>query len=251
MAERRTALVTGSSRGLGRAIAAEFAAAGLAVGVHGRSAADVDASVAEIRRAGGTAEPLVADLSDPGRGPAALMSQAHSALGEIDVLVNNAADQRSAPLPDSDATLWVSMLEANVVAAAELTRLLMASHSDRARVSVVNVASVEALVAFPNHAVYAASKAAMVSFTAAAAVEYAPARVNAVAPGLVARAGLADEWPDGYAWWCRTAPLGRPVAPQEVAAVVHFLCGPAAAGVTGTCVPVDAGWSASARLDRL
>lgn len=244
MAERRTALVTGSSRGLGRAIAHELAAAGMAVGVHGRSVADVTTVVAEIRQTGGVAEPLIVDLADLRRGPAELMAQARAAFGAVDVLVNNAADQRSAALRDSDVALWVSMLETNVVAAAELTRLLMASHPDVARVAVVNIASVEASTAFPNHAVYAASKAAMVSFTAAAAVEYAPARVNAVAPGLVDRAGLADDWPDGYAQWCRTAPLRRPVTAQEVAAVVGFLCGPVASAVTGVCLPVDGGWTA-------
>jgi 3-oxoacyl-[acyl-carrier protein] reductase len=241
----RVALVTGASRGLGRIIALDLAAHGWTVGVHGRDTSAVAAVAAEIEAAGGRAGRFTADLGDPSSGPAHLHAEVAAHLGPVDLLVNNAADQTLAPLAEASVEYWMRMMAVDLVSAVELTRLVVAAHPDRSRLSVVNVASVEALVPFPNHAAYAAAKAALLSFTAAAAVEYAPARVNAVAPGLVERDGLAQAWPDGYAWWCSTSPAGRPVHAHEVADAVRLLA--ESTGVSGTNLPVDGGWSASAR----
>jgi len=115
--------------------------------------------------------------------------------------------------------------------------------------AIVNVSSVEASVAFPNHAHYAAAKAALESFTRSLALDIAPRgmRANAIAPGLIERPGLAQDWPQGYDWWTATAPSGRPVTATQVAQAVAFLIGPHSTGINGVVLPVDGGWSASAR----
>lgn len=243
----QVALVTGGGAGLGAVVAQELAARGAAVAVHGRTAGSVAATVTAITAAGGTAAPVVGDLAAGDQVLASIVEQACSALGPITVLVNNAADQRLSPLTDPAMGLWRAELEVNLVAVAELTRLVSVGVPDRAGLAVVNISSVEGLAPFPNHAAYAASKAALLSLTAAAAGEFAPARVNAVAAGLIDRPGLAEAWSEGHSGWCATAPLGRAVTAAEVAAAVVFLASDSASGITGVTLPVDGGWSSSAR----
>lgn len=244
----RTALVTGATSGLGREIALTLAKQGARVALHGRRRRDVEPMVAEVLGAGGTAIGVVADLDDASFAATSLVEQVEAGLGPIDLLVNCAADQRRDDGAAGSLELWRQILEVNLLAAVELTRLVCQRSTRRHDVTVVNVASVEAIAPFPGHAAYAASKAALVSFTAAAAGELAPARVNAVLPGLMERPGLSEDWPDGVGWWSAVAPLGRPVTTQEVAAVVTFLSSPFASGVTGVTLPVDGGWAASPRM---
>jgi len=243
----RVALVTGATAGLGQEIARTLAAEGVRVAVHGRSEANAIAVVNEIAAAGGTATPVMADLAGGADVLLGLVQAVEDDLGPISLLVNNAADQRQTPLGQESMSVWRELLEVNLLAVAELTRLVCTRATALDGVCVVNVASVEALAPFPNHSAYAASKAALVSLTAAAAVEFAPARVNAVAAGLIERDGLAEAWPLGHGWWTSAAPLGRPVTAVEVASSVLFLSSPRASGITGVTVPVDAGWASAAR----
>jgi NAD(P)-dependent dehydrogenase (short-subunit alcohol dehydrogenase family) len=165
--------------------------------------------------------------------------------GAVDLLVNNAADQSVASLDELSASDWMSMLGATFLSAVNLSSALRPALAPGS--CIVNISSIEAGSAFPRHGHYAAAKAALESFTRTAALEWAPegVRVNAVAPGLVDRPGLAQDWPEGWEWWQRTCPLGRPIQPGEVADAVAFLA--AASGVSGVVLPVDGGWSASAR----
>lgn len=243
----RVALVTGAGAGLGSVVARRFAAEGAAVVAHGRSLEATAPIVAEIEQAGGRAVGVAGDLSAGESALAGIVDQAQGRWGAVDVLVNNAADQRMTPLGDQNLGIWRDELEVNLLAVAELTRLVCQRAADRTEVSVVNISSVEGLAPFPDHAAYAASKAALLSLTASSAAEFAPARVNAVAAGLIDRPGLAEAWPAGHAWWSRVTPMGRPVAPEEVASAAVFLASPASSGITGVTLPVDAGWSSSAR----
>jgi NAD(P)-dependent dehydrogenase (short-subunit alcohol dehydrogenase family) len=245
--EGRIALVTGAGAGLGSVLARAFAEQGAAVAAHGRSLESTAAVVDEIERAGGRAVAVAGDLGGGDVMLAGIVDQVRDQLGSVDLLINNAADQRLTPLREPSLAIWRQELEVNLLAVAELTRLVCAGAPTLAGVGVVNVASVEGLAPFPDHAAYAASKAALISLTASSAGEFAPARVNGIAAGLIDRPGLAEAWPVGHGWWSRVAPLGRPVTPEEVAAAAVFLASPAASGVTGVTLPVDAGWASSAR----
>ncbi len=229
---QRVAVVTGVRGGIGRATVARLVDDGFAVVAHSRDVVtDLPSGVVT----------LSGDLSDP-----ATAMRVHDAVSRVDLLVNNAASQVVVPLDALGPTSWPDMLGASFLSAVHLTMALRPRMASGA--SVVNVTSIEAASAFPNHAHYAAAKAALESFTRSAALEWASAgiRVNAVAPGLVDRPGLAEDWPQGWDWWTRTCPLGRPILPAEVADAVSFLA--TSTGISGVVLPVDGGWSASARL---
>ena len=232
-------LVTGSAGALGRACVSAFAANGARVIAHVRSAG-MAIPDAEWQIAG--------DLRPSHGQVARVAEEALSLAGRIDVLVNNAASQSTGVLAELASTEWRDMLESTLETAVALTSALLPAMTRGA--AIVNIASVEAIAAFPAHAHYAAAKAALVAYTRGLALELAPSgiRANAVAPGLIDRRGLAEQWPTGEAWWRATAPSGRPVTAAEVAAAVTFLASPAASGVNGVTLPVDGGWSASARL---
>lgn len=241
MSEPRVVIVTGATGSLGLALLRVFASLDCAVVAHSRTSASVTDDV----RATGcllTHGDLVDD--DAAR---QLIDVAVVTYGRVDVVVNNAADQRVGALSSLSTGDWADMLQATFLSAVRVTSAAL-PHM-RSGAAIVNVSSVEGSAAFPGHAHYAASKAAMESYTRSLALDLGPRgiRANAVAPGVIERPGLAQDWPQGRSWWSQTAPLGRPVSAAEVAAVVAFLAGPAASGITGSVIPVDAGWSASAR----
>lgn len=248
MSESKVVLVTGASGHLGSAIARASAQAGWAVAVHYRSSAQAaEQLVAEITDLGGSAHTFGADLGSEAAPARALVEAVTAHFGRLDALVNNSADQAPVPLPELTDIQWQDMLGATFLSAANVTRA--AAEAMGSGAAVVNVTSVEASSAFPNHAHYAAAKAALESFTRSLALDFGPRgmRANAVAPGLIDREGLADEWPQGVAWWQASAPTSRPVSAREVAEAVVFLVGDQASGINGVVLPVDGGWSASAR----
>ncbi len=244
-----SALVTGASGGLGRAVAVALAAAGHDVGVHYRGDPDgAAATVAEVEAAGRRGAALHADLDVPDPRALELRCEAllDACLEHLDaprVLVLNAFPQHRVAWDDLDAAAWDAYHRAGLRPTAVLL------HRAAARMPaggvVVVVGSIEGLRAMPAHAPYAVAKAALHHLVAAAAHELGPhgVRVAGVAPGLVDRDGLADAWPEGVARYRAASALGRPVAAEEVAATVAFLVSPAASGITGTTVTVDAGWS--------
>jgi len=247
----KVVLVTGGSGHLGAATALAFARSGWTVGVHYRQHAQAAGSVVEaISQAGGHAAAFGADLAGDGADHASreLMSQLMEQFGRLDAVVNNSADQTTVPISELTDSDWQRMFDANLYATTRTTRAALEVLAPGG--CVVNVSSVEASSAFPNHAHYAASKAAIESFTRSLAIELGPRgmRANCVAPGLIAREDLEQEWPEGWNWWTESAPNARPVSAAEVAAVIVFLAGAQAGGVNGAVVPVDGGWSASARV---
>ena len=219
----RVALVTGASGNLGAAIVEQLALEGCAVGVHYRS---------------NHPRELEQLLTDRG---------VRHVLVPIDIVIDNAADQSVGRLDGLTSADWDRMMQATFLSAVHVTTRAVETMPDGG--SIVTVSSVEALAAFPSHAHYAAAKAALVSYTRSLALELAPRRIraNTVAAGLIEREGLAQRWPQGHTWWTESAPLGRPVTAQEVAAAVAFLASENAAGISGALLPVDGGWSASAR----
>lgn len=235
----RRALVTGASGGLGAAIAARLAEAGAEVTLQARanlSAAEVLA--ARLRAEGRKARAIRADLSDLDAIPALV-----AGAGPPDLLVHAAARQDGAPLSDAEA--WRGIHALNLDAARALLAAFAAGPRPAPeRRAAVLISSIEGRRPGPGRGAYATSKAGLEMLAKAAALDLAPIRVNALAPGLIDRPGLAQDWPEGLARWRAAAPLGRPATPEEVADAALFLLSDAARFVTGTALTVDGGASA-------
>ena len=234
-------LVTGSTRGIGRAIAAELLSRGARVGIHGRAADRVEEACAEL--APDRTVPLAADLDDPeeaGR----LVERLAEAAGRFDGLVNNAGGGRAVAFRGLDLESWRATQRVNLEAAFVAARAAYARLRKARRGGIVNIASLAAHG--PGRwmgADYAASKAGLVSLTQSLALEGARfgVRCNAVSPGFVETdmtADLSDERRQQLG-----IPLGRVAAPEEIARVVGFLLSPDSSYITGQVLHVDGGLS--------
>jgi NAD(P)-dependent dehydrogenase (short-subunit alcohol dehydrogenase family) len=244
----RTALVTGASRGIGRAIAVALDRAGARVAVSARSADELRDLAGELQH-----QPVVltADLARP-ESPGELGAAALEALGGLDVLVNNAGVGRrkdSHTLTGEDID-W--MLAVNVRAPLLLCAAVLPAMVARGRGSIVNITSVSGVVGAPRRAAYAATKGGMDAATRALAMEYGPhgVRVNAVAPGVVrtdmwhtelARDGIEDQVTGLTA-------LRALSTPEDVADVVVFLASDAARYITGETISADGGLARTLNL---
>ena len=234
-----TVLVTGASGHLGRGMARRLAEAGATIVVHYHRDEAAAASLAGEIGAQGV---LQADLAD---------AEAVDALIEAakpTMVVNNAAAQPVQALADMGDDDWRLVLRTNLDGPYLVTQRAARAWGD-AGGAIVNIASIEGADPAAGHAHYATSKAGLVMFTRAAALEFGPRhiRVNCVSPGLIEHDGLADEWPEGVARWRARAPLERLGTPKDVADAVLFLLSPAARWISGTNLVVDGGMSAQSR----
>ena len=232
--EGKLALVTGASRGIGRAIAVELAAAGAQVVVGYRSGAEeADSLVAEI---GGRA--VQADVADPEQA-AGLVEEA----GDLDILVNNAGLTRDGLIARMSDEDWRTVLETNLGGVFYTCRAAARGMMRRRSGAIVNLTSVVGLHGNPGQTNYAASKAGIIGFTKSLARELAPrgVRANAVAPGYIQTA-LTDVLPEDVQQAILTnTPLARLGTPEDVAGAVRYLCSDEASFVTGEVLLVDGG----------
>jgi NAD(P)-dependent dehydrogenase (short-subunit alcohol dehydrogenase family) len=242
------AVVSGATSGIGTEIARRLHADGMRVVVAGRSPERGAAVEAEL---GEGAVFIPVDLTQPGAADA-LIADAVSRFGAVDVLVNNAAIDHTGALLDVPVEEIRQTLETNVVAAVQLLQAAGRAMAGSGGGSIINITSRLASAGVAGMAIYSASKGAMEAITRTAAIELAPhgIRVNAVAPGLT-RTPLYDDWmatlddPEQTARDQAAAiPLGRIAEPQDVAAAVSFLASPGAAYITGTSLPVEGGFLA-------
>ena len=243
----RTALVTGSTGGLGVAIAKALAADGAFVVVSGRNKSRGDTVVTDIRSAGGDAAFVAADLGageEEVRRVAATATEA--AQGHLDILVNNAATLLT-PTPTADVPAQVlrDAFGVNVFAPFLLTGMIAPEMAGNGGGAIVNIGSITGLRGAGGSAVYNANKAAIHSFTKSWADEYGSSgvRVNAVAPGPIATE-RQREFADHVEPMLARLPSRRMSTPEEVAAAVVFLASDDAANIHGAILSVDGGWAA-------
>jgi 3-oxoacyl-[acyl-carrier protein] reductase len=239
----RVALVTGAGRNIGRAIALELAAAGAALVLNARQARDeIDAVRAEIERGGGRAIALVADVTDE-KAVARMVDEAQRAFGRVDVLVNNAAVRKEAPIDTIDLAqfraITAVILDGAFVCVKACLALLRASDSG----AVVNIGGLSAHTGAAGRPHVVAAKAGLIGLTRALAHDLAPDRitVNCVAPGLIdtVRKASSSVTP-AHAKDHKTL-AGRKGLPQDIAAAVRYLAGPGARYVTGQILHVNGG----------
>ena len=239
----RTVVVTGSSHGIGAAIAKTFANAGANVVVHYRSSKDrAEALVAGITSGGGKAIALPASL-DRSDEVDEFYSQIESAYGAVDVLINNAGNYPNSSLLEMSLEDWQKMYADNTVSTFLCTKAAALAMKESGGGAIVNITSISAAHPGPDHAHYNSAKAAIDMFTRSAAQELGAhnIRVNAVAPGVVFSADIEENWPDGVKRFREAAPLGCLVQPEDVANACVFLASDDAARITGVTLPVDSG----------
>jgi 3-hydroxybutyrate dehydrogenase len=253
MSLARRVLVTGGGRGIGRAVAFALGRSGAAVAVSSRTSSEIEGVARELADSGTHAVALTADVSSAASCDA-LVREAREALGGLDILVNAAGVAPSAPLVKTTDEQWRAALETNLSGAFFAMRAALPGMLAVGWGRVVNVASIAGKTGFPYISAYAASKHGLLGLTKCAALEVAErgVTVNAVCPGYVdsamtdasiariaAKTGL-----DAAAIRRRleeSSPQKRLYTPEEVAALIVFLCGDAAAGINGQALSIDGG----------
>lgn len=260
----KTALVTGSTSGIGLAIAEALGAAGARIAVHGLAGeVEVHEACERIRRAGSPhVEFFAGDMRQPER--IAELMAAVAAWGGADILVNNAGIQHTAPIVEMPDERWQTILAVNLSAAFHTMKAALPVMAERGYGRVINIASVHGLVASKDKAPYVAAKHGLVGLTRVVALEYAAVgsaatggvTANCICPGwtetvliepqIQARAaahggdraaGVAD-------LLAEKQPSRRMSRPSDIGALALWLCAPAAHNVTGTAIPIDGGWTA-------
>jgi NAD(P)-dependent dehydrogenase (short-subunit alcohol dehydrogenase family) len=243
----RTALVTGSTSGIGAAIAVALAAQGAHVVLSGRDTGRGNAAVDAIRAAGGTAGFVAADLGGSYEELRAFAAHAVEVLGgRLDLLVNNAGVYPSPATVDLSDSELDAMLAVNVRAPYVLAAALLPAMADRGSGAVVNIGSWMAQVGSPFGAMYTATKAAIEQLTRSWAAEFGPhgVRVNTVSPGVTLTPGNA-EFRAVLDQLTATTPAGAVIDPSDIADAVVFLASDAAARIHGITLYVDGGISAT------
>jgi 3-oxoacyl-[acyl-carrier protein] reductase len=237
----KVAIVTGASRGIGRAIALALAAEGAAVAVnYANSRGAADAVVAEIQAMGADAIAFQADVSQPDQ-VTGFVAAVMEKWGRVDVLVNNAGITRDTLLLRMDLAQWQAVIDLNLtgvfLCTKAISKIMLKQRSGR----IINIASVSGQMGLPGQANYSAAKAGVIGFTKSIAKELATRSitVNAIAPGFISTdmtEGLEAEE------ILKAIPLGRYGEPEDIAGMVRFLASdPAAAYITGQTFNVDGG----------
>ena len=239
----KVALVTGASRGIGRAIATSLASSGVTVAVHyDKSAGAALEVVNEITKSGGSARVFQASLGQPDA-PADLVQRVAKEFGAINILINNAAVMTDGSIAEMSDAMWDETIAVNLSAVFKLSRACIPAMVANKWGRIISISSQVAHTGSANHAHYSATKAALLGFSYSAAKELGVSGItaNVVVPGRidtdmisVRSVGRMDEW-------MAQTPLGRLGTPNEVASVVNFLASNDASYITGAAINVNGG----------
>ena len=259
MLSGKIALVTGSTRGIGRAIATALAQSGADVVINGLGDADEIATFTQ-KLSDDHGVKILYDAADLTRveAIAAMMARVHAEIGPVDILVNNAGIQHVDAVEDFPPEKWDAIIQINLSAAFHTTRLALPAMRQKNWGRIVNIASVHGLVASTNKVAYVTAKHGLVGMTKTVALETAERGItaNAICPGWVrtelierqieARAGeMGISIEEGARnLLAEKQPSKTFVTPEQIAGVLLFLCSDAADQITGTAIPIDGGWTA-------
>ncbi|WP_161500405.1 SDR family NAD(P)-dependent oxidoreductase [Streptomyces antimycoticus] len=242
--EDKAALITGASGGLGSAIAHGLARRGVRVAAHGRDPSTVAKLVHSISDEGGTAVPIVGDVTSQADAER-MVNESLEQLGGFDLLVNNAGVMSTSSFLEMDETEWSRVLDVNLGGYFRMGQAAARVMVDQGSGSIVNVSSTRQRQAWPGGTAYATSKGGIAMLTNSMALELAPlgVRVNAIAPGTFVtnmnRQYALDQ--DFKSKRIATIPLGRYGEPDEVVAAVAYLASDEASFVVGTTIFIDGG----------
>lgn len=239
----KVALVTGASRGIGRAIALSLASDGLAVAVHYDKSADAaEKVVSEITENGGRAIAFQGNLASPDV-PADLVARVKSQLGSIDILVNNAAVMTDSSIAEMSDEMWDETIAVNLSAVFKLTRACIPAMIENKWGRIISISSQVAQTGSANHAHYSATKASLLGFTYSAAKELGANGItaNVVLPGRIETDMISVRSVGRMDEWMSQTPLGRLGKPEEVAGVVTFLASVESSYITGAAINVNGG----------
>ncbi len=245
----RVVIITGGSRGIGRAMALAFAEAGARVVVASRKQEGVDAVAAEIESQGGTVLAIATHMGDE-EAVAALVEQTVEAFGGVDIAINNAAtNPHFGAMLTATTALWDKIMEVNLRGAFFLCQQVAPIMEERGGGVIINVASTAGIRPSPGLGIYSISKAGLIMMTKVLAVELGPSkiRVNAIAPGVIKTRFSRALWEsDAIAQAVRDAtPLGRLGEPRDVVGAALFLASPLSNYVNGDILVIDGGMRVS------
>jgi 3-oxoacyl-[acyl-carrier protein] reductase len=238
----KVAIVTGAGRNIGRAIALQLAAGGASILVNARNNRTEAETVArEIESSGGKALVHIGDVADP-KAVQAMADAAVGQFGGIDILVNNAALRRENSFADMDYADWREILDVTLDGAFHCTKACLAGLRKSGAGTIVNIGGLSAHTGAKNRAHVVTAKAGIVGFTRALASELAAdgITINCVVPGLIGTARAKDKPEPAHYLTHQTLTGGRG-KPEDVAALVRFLCGPAARYITGQAIHANGG----------
>lgn len=239
----RVALVTGGSRGIGRAVVEELAYSGWKVAFTYRASEKAaQECVDRLQQEGLAATAFHADVRDYPRA-CEVVSEVERSLGPLGLLVNNAGIKRDSALYRMEPSAWTEVIDTNLGGTFNYSRAAIYEMIKRKAGAIVNVVSVSGLIGLAGQTNYSASKAGIIGFTKALSKEVARfrIRVNAVAPGFIQTDMLSDIPEEARKRMFAQIPFGAPGSPKQVAQVVAFLAGDGAGYITGQVLPVDGG----------
>jgi NAD(P)-dependent dehydrogenase (short-subunit alcohol dehydrogenase family) len=241
------AVVTGASKGLGREMAEALAAAGAQVTLLARNESLLNEVVLGIRERGGVAEYFVADVTDE-TAPSEVDHAVRDSFGVCDILINNAGINNRKPIEEMSVDEWHEILEVNLTGPFMMSRAFVSGMKDKNWGRIINMTSIMSHVSLPNRTGYSTTKAGLLGFTKALALELAPHNitVNGISPGPFATEMNRPliENPEKNRQFLERLPVGRWGRVEEIGQLAVYLCSEGAGFLTGTDLVIDGGWTA-------